>query len=287
MLSENSIRIIGNICRALEIEVEIVPIKTTLQLGFKHQFNITVYSRIFLMDLLDDDFLWLDADLVLMPGWESIFEVMGDRDADDTIIYGVLDAKSSRGKLRVEKNRAFLASEGRYVNSGVIKVRVAEWKKLDPEIPWMEIATNISKHGLRLPDQDIINYLCAGKISLLSGAYNYIIGDFKESHRNVFIKHFAGYPKPWILDKLGKEFLMAVQGLNYFNSKHSITESRDAFIDYPAYWNLEIEILNFIREIDPILFDEIESIRASRLRSLDLPSQIKLVFLKFFAKKLR
>ena len=105
MLSENSIRIIGNICRALEIEVEIVPIKTTLQLEFKHQFNITVYSRIFLMDLLDDDFLWLDADLVLMPGWESIFEVMGDRDADDTIIYGVLDAKSSRGKLRVEKNK--------------------------------------------------------------------------------------------------------------------------------------------------------------------------------------
>jgi lipopolysaccharide biosynthesis glycosyltransferase len=73
MLSEESITIARKFMDSLELSLEIVNIDTSLNPTFEHQFNLTVYSRLFLMDKLDEDFIWFDADLLLMPGWDQIF----------------------------------------------------------------------------------------------------------------------------------------------------------------------------------------------------------------------
>jgi lipopolysaccharide biosynthesis glycosyltransferase len=286
MLSKSSVSFINEIKKELEIEVEIINIYTSLQPVFEYQFNLTVYARLFLMDILQEDFLWLDADLILMPGWDSIFDEFGDRNSADTIIYGVSDSLATREKLLREGNLALSGSNERYINSGVLKVCIREWKKLNPQFSWQQIAADPKSFQFRFPDQDVINFLCAGKISLLPTCYNYIAGDFKPFQQNTLIKHYAGFPKPWKMDRRGKEYFLGIQGAQYFSTNNWIAQHGDAFTHYPIYWQIEEEITSFLRKINPSLAKHAEQIREKTITKLNMRSSIKHKIMKLVTKKL-
>jgi len=287
LLSDSSILIATEFCAALELELEIVDIDTSLNPTFKHQFNITVYSRLFLMEMLDEDFLWLDADLLLMPGWDRIFLESGDDSNKEIIIYGVRDSELSLEKLSRNGNQAYIRTKGRYVNCGVIKISVKKWKKLKKEENWREMAINLDKFDLTLPDQDIINYLCSENISLMPGGFNYIAGDTISFRERIYIKHYAGFPKPWTLDKAGKELLLGAQGTNYFSPRSWVTQSSDAFLHYPMYWQVEDELIIFLKKMSDRLANQCSGLRLNIIKSIDLTSRVKNLGMKMIARRYR
>ena len=275
MLSQESIHIAERFTKSLGLDLDIINITTSLNPRFDHQFNLTIYSRLFLMDMLEEDFIWFDSDLLLMPGWDTIFTETHDHVKENIALYGVLDSKITRAKLEKDLNKAYLRSKGMYVNAGIIKIFTKNWRKLQKEVDWQEMAINIDDYGLSLHDQDIINYICAGHIKLIAPGFNYIVGDQISFQEKILIKHFAGSPKPWQLDKAGKEFLLAVQGAKYFSPRDWLTQSSDAFLYFPKYWQVEAELLNYLQNFDDGLSQMVAGLRDRNLKKLDFVSRIK------------
>jgi lipopolysaccharide biosynthesis glycosyltransferase len=285
MLSEESITIARKFMDSLELSLEIVNIDTSLNPTFEHQFNLTVYSRLFLMDKLDEDFIWFDADLLLMPGWDQIFVESKEENHESTVIYGVADSALSLQTLAKDQNQAYIKTSGRYINSGVLKIKTKKWKTLHKEADWQAMALNLKKYGLSLPDQDILNYLCADHISLISPGFNYIVGDHISFKEKILIKHFAGSPKPWQLDKAGKEFLLAVQGAKYFSPRDWLTQSSDAFLDFPKYWQIEAELLNYVQNFDDGLGLIVAGLRNRNVKKLDFVSRVKHYLIQLISRR--
>jgi lipopolysaccharide biosynthesis glycosyltransferase len=285
MLSNSLITIAKNFTESLGLSLEITNVNTSLNPKFDHHFNLTVYSRLFLMDKLDEDFVWFDADLLLMPGWDEIFVASAEQVKRSCIISGVLDSKLTRTRLSIDKNQAYLRTRGSYINAGVMKIWIREWKNLAKGDHWQEMAVNLKGYGLSLNDQDIINYLCADRISLMPAGFNYIIGDEISIQENIFIKHYAGFPKPWLLDKRGKEFLLAVQGAKYFTQKDWITQSADAFLHYPMYWQTEDRLLDYLKDLDSDIYLTVVDIRNRNLNKLEGISLLKCYLISLISRR--
>ena len=285
MLSKELIVIAKEFTKSVGLNLEIVNINTSLNPTFKHQYNLTVYSRLFLMDKLDEDFVWFDADLLLMQGWDQIFVESGNQGKRSYVISGVLDSKPTLEQLSKDKNQAYGVTNGRYINAGVIKIWTRKWKNLQKNADWKEMAENLSSYGLSLDDQDIINYLCADHIKLMPSGFNYIVGDEISFQERIFIKHYAGSPKPWRLDKQGKEFLLSVQGAKYFAPKNWITQSSDAFLHYPMYWQVEDQLLRHLEDVDDHLYLTVLEIRNRNLNKLKGVLRLKHYLIQFASQK--
>jgi lipopolysaccharide biosynthesis glycosyltransferase len=285
MLSEESITIARKFMDSLKLSLEIVNIDTSLNPTFEHQFNLTVYSRLFLMDELDEDFIWFDADLLLMPGWDQIFAESTEQDHETTVIYGVLDSAVFLARLAKDQNQAYIKTGGRYVNSGVLKIRTMKWKKLNKLVEWQKMALNLKKYGLSLPDQDILNFLCADHIALMSPGFNYIVGDEITIQEQILIKHYAGWPKPWKLNKAGKEFLLAGQGSKVFSPQGLDAQLSNAFLHYPMYWQVEDQLSNYLQHFHEDIYQTIMELRNSTVNKLDFFQLIKLYLMKFIARR--
>ena len=287
MLSSENQIIALDFAKALNIDLEIVSLQNNAELEFEHHFNFTIYSRILLMEMLLEDFLWLDSDLILMPGWDQIFDEEGDKTVENIVLRGVLDSKISRDHLLDKSNQAMLQSQGRYINSGVLLMSPDNWRKIPNRENWISMAKKPKDYEIRPNDQDILNLLCAGRISLLPSRYNYIVGDFHEINDPLLIHHFAGPPKPWKLTRREKEYLLGSQGFNYFKKKNWITYFSDTFLFYPNYWNLEEEVIGILRLKNLKLAESILILRSNHSERSDFMLSIKHFCMSIFFRKWR
>jgi lipopolysaccharide biosynthesis glycosyltransferase len=285
MLSEGSISIAERFMKSLKLELEVLDIKSSLNPAFAHHYNLTIYSRLILMDMLEEDFFWFDADLILMPDWDQIFVKSCEQSTGDEVIFGVLDSKITRQKKEKELNQAYIRIEGAYVNSGVMKICVKNWEKLHKKNDWKEMARTSEDYGFTSNDQDVVNFICAGRVGYLPAGFNYIVGDEISVNEKILIKHYAGAPKPWKLDKKGREFIMAVQGTQYFAPKNWITQSSDAFLHYPMYWQVEKELLTYLHCLGEDFRQKALESRAGNLTKLNVPSLVKNYFMQFLGQK--
>jgi lipopolysaccharide biosynthesis glycosyltransferase len=285
MLSERAISIAEHFMKSLGLDLEVLDIKSSLNPTFAHHYNLTIYSRLFLMDMLDQDFFWFDADLILMPEWDQIFVESSEQPTGNEVIFGVLDSQITRQKKAKELNQAYIRIEGAYINSGVMKICVKNWKKLHKKNDWKEMIRISEDYGLTNNDQDIINFICAGRVGYLPAGFNYIVGDEISFNEKILIKHYAGAPKPWKLDKKGREFIMAVQGTQYFTSKNWITQSSDAFLHYPMYWQVEEELLTYLHCFEEDFRQKVLESRAGNLTKLNAPSFVKNYSMQFLGRR--
>ena len=287
MLSQECITIAKKFMNSLGLSLEIVSIDTSLNPSFEFHFNLTVYARLFLMDKVDEDFVWFDADLLLMPEWDQIFVESIEQDRDSTVIYGVSDSAVFLEILAKDQNQAYIKTSGRYINAGVLKIRTNKWKKLNKAADWQEMALNLKKYGLSpsLSDQDILNYLCADHITLMSPGFNYIVGNEISLQERIFIKHYAGGPKPWKLNKAGKEFLLAAQGAQVFAPQDLNTQPPNAFLHYPMYWQVEDKLSSYLEHFHTDLYQTVMELRNNTVNKLDRVSLIKHFLIKLISRR--
>lgn len=287
MLSPQAEALALEFCKIIGANLEVAKLHTNLKSQYKHHYNLTIYSRIVLMDQLEEEFLWLDADLLLFPGWTGIFSEKGDLSSEDGVFHAVRDIEHTLAKLETTENAAFHKAGNRYFNAGVLRINPMNWRALPASRKWFDIASHLNSHNMSYSDQDILNYFGADKTSLLPGGYNLIVGNLIESNQPVFIRHFAGSPKPWNMTRQKKELLLAIQGANYFRQENSIMTFRDAFLDYPLYWSAENELLAMLKNAHFNFFSEIEQHRMNYLDTTDLASRVKIEAIKFLSRRFR
>jgi lipopolysaccharide biosynthesis glycosyltransferase len=155
--------------------------------GYSH-IPSTSYARLILADKMVEPFLWLDADILCLQGWDRLFDNFDSHDrcigavSEDSIIFDTLNM------ARVRKGAS-------YFNAGVLQVNPSVWEKHGHTAEWIDAYRNRSVLGFEWGDQCILNYVVENQYSKLEEVFNYRWGNHYFGTPSIV--HFTGDSKPW------------------------------------------------------------------------------------------
>ncbi|CAB4859594.1 unannotated protein [freshwater metagenome] len=286
LLSPEGKDVVAQCLKWLSVDGEVVDLEVNVPELNDHQWNATVYARLALLDSLDEPFMWLDADTLLLPGWDDIF-TNGDRLFEDPAIIagGVFDRGMTLARMKIDgKNQAFNRCGGRYFNAGILLLRPDRWKAAHLDSLWMDLVRREKELGFQYHDQDILNYLLTDRVSFLDVGFNHIISEPLSGSEKIL--HYAGFPKPWKLDEAGRAFFIALEVLNWDRPSHQISGGGSAWVTFPRYWDLETNVrAELAASGQESLVAALMKLRESQLSLFSKPEQFKFGMLRRIAKK--
>jgi lipopolysaccharide biosynthesis glycosyltransferase len=179
-----------------------------------HRLPISSYLRLLAPGMLKevDQFLYLDADLLVRESVRPLFETLGESAtaaaARDYYFYDILGSG-------LQQMSPELAGHEPYFNSGVIQINVKAWrdrKVSERAIAYLDLHGSAVSHG----DQDALNVVLAGEVTELDFSWNVQLGALEYYDRvgwpterewlrvrkaellnHPKVVHFIGKAKPW------------------------------------------------------------------------------------------
>ena len=176
----------------LDISKELENIKSR----FKdiYHFSVVMYYMLFIASLFPeyDKILYLDCDLVVLGDISELYNT----DLGENILGAAPEQfVQNTDEFRLYAEKALGVDPDSYVNSGVLLINLAEFRKNDIEKKFVKLITEYD-FDLLDPDQAYLNYLCSGKIHVLPNGWNKEPMPLRcEGKKNIV--HYALYKKPW------------------------------------------------------------------------------------------
>ena len=271
----------------LDADGEIVDVSVEVEDIQKYQWNATVFARLALLDVLSERFLWLDSDTILLSDWTRIFaEAEPLMEEAHIVACGISDRSATLDWLRKEgTNTAFQAAQSGYINTGILVIDPLRWRQGGMDREWIDLVATQSERGFNFPDQDVLNYLLAGKLALLSARFNHIVSE--PTNGTELILHFAGSPKPWRLTESGRALFVATEAANLGQAKDPMWGSGLAWELFPRYWEVERAVLASLHEKNlSQLANTFMSQRDAQLTTLSTRLRIKFWGIRLLSRQL-
>ena len=179
-LKEKNRRAIEVICGGLGIQIEFreFPFLANLFISKRH-ITPTTFLKFLFADEITEAFVWLDVDVIVLPGWESIFDEMASPVSPFELVVAHKADPTAKG-----------------FNAGVLG-----WPAKKIRREWRESVLASASEGFSL-EQDIFNRLYADVLHWLPVSYNYVSlwENYQEGlPSDIKILHYAGPLKPWFL----------------------------------------------------------------------------------------
>jgi lipopolysaccharide biosynthesis glycosyltransferase len=213
-LSANSRSSILDFCSKLEINVDFLTLTHFLEPSKVqlHEQRIPRDSQLARLSMLvqaNSDFLFLDVDLLLQPGWDDLLNLSSPD--PDVALVGVEDAwLKHHGMTQDEKYGSF------YFNAGVFVCFYDVWKDHNFSELLISTISKVEKSEIEIRqsmyDQDILNILCAKNKGTIDKTFNCQINPAPNGPSNQYFRlskihhpriiHFIGGLKPF--NDLGK-----------------------------------------------------------------------------------
>jgi len=241
-LSDKNITLIRGFCEVLEIEVGFQEFEFNYEVKTTN-LPVQAYIRLLWLDLLDENFLWLDSDTLLLANWQSIFHQKSSR--ENWIIKAVKDPTSLEIVNEAFENQAFKKGKELYFNSGIFIANPKKWREYGFDNKWPLVAASHKKLGFYFHDQDVLNYLLFAKQSLLDPSFNSFVA--VKSSLDAKILHFIGKRKPWHFDDQAKKYFMAIEILKNEGSSGAFG-GINWLLECQIYWRYEESLLEAIKE---------------------------------------
>jgi lipopolysaccharide biosynthesis glycosyltransferase len=265
----------------LGIKLEIMDLTMPPDLVAQLGRSINGYFSLLFLDALKEDFVWLDSDLILEPGWEKIFEFEKPKNPKlSVVIRAVPDRKVTVEQLKKKgRNGAYLLNSEKYFNCGMMWLSPKMWKKLKFNLAWQDVIRQGPKLGLEFIDQDVLNYLLHDYVEILPKKFNYMPGDF--DFASPVITHFAGYPKPWTMSSKAKAMFFMREAINWDRPQWRPSREGRLKSEYLDYWRHEEKMFNELKASKPKLFDEAIARKKGITKDLNFQEKLKYLFVRF------
>lgn len=159
-------------------------------------WSVATYFRIVAAACLPDDqhkVLYLDADTFCRKSIKDFY----DTPLDDYYVGAVEDSFGSPQKYAQKRTKLDMGEE-KYFNAGVLLINLDRWRENSIPEQAMDLLTREPEKWEAL-DQDVLNYLCKGKVKWFSCWYDLLNATadcLREAPGKAVIVHFTG-PKPW------------------------------------------------------------------------------------------
>lgn len=180
-------------CTKLGLEVEL---KTAAEhhLGRPSAHIASLSWSRLIPEIWETDLCWLDLDILLRPGWDSIFDFLPGLD-EQAPFAAAIDAVPKRD-LSNTQNMARLSAGANYANAGVLLISYQNWISSKMPAQLLNARAREEELGFEFADQCALNYVSGGKQLVLPERYNWL-GQSADSSETL-IHHFAGPFKPWL-----------------------------------------------------------------------------------------
>lgn len=229
------------------VDIEFVDLNYYIQkikdkLYTRDYYSKTTYFRLFLPNLYPqyDKVLYLDSDIVVLDDIAKLFNIdMGDSlvaaAPDDVIQFNEVFRTYAEKVVGVADYR-------RYFNAGVLLMNLDQLRKFKFQEKFIYLLDRIRFSVAQ--DQDYLNRLCKGRVTLFDRAWNRMpMPDPRIKTENVKLIHYNLAFKPWHFeDILYKEFFwMYAQETEYFDMIQEIRENyteEDRFRDNQQHGKL-------------------------------------------------
>lgn len=280
-LSDKNINLIREFCETLEIEVGFHEFEFNYEVKTSN-LPVQAYIRLLWFDLLDEDFLWLDSDTLLLANWQSIFRIHSDYDSKITI-RAAIDTPVVKFNLeRYPDNVAYQRAGTEYFNSGVFIAHPRVWKSNNFHDRWPEVAARHKDLGFVHHDQDVLNFLLHDSKEILDSSYNSIVMQGSPIEQKIL--HFTGRPKPWHFSANEKIYFQAIEILKAKNGKGAFGGLNWQW-EYMNYWRYEAALISHVEE-NKALLESLKTTRQSTETPLSaLRDQLKFLILKLCGHK--
>jgi lipopolysaccharide biosynthesis glycosyltransferase len=190
-LSPEALSFVKVACARMGVHLTPKELTTDLELPAATSSHIsrTSWARILLLQTEAEEFVWLDSDLLLLAGWDTLL-TLGVADAG----FGIAACRESQNSAN-QQNQAVYASGDKYFNAGVLIIDpVRARKELASSLEWA-IREYVSL-GFEWVDQDVLNFCTKGAVQTLDPGFNIRRSDPMSPTKGPII-HFAGTLKPW------------------------------------------------------------------------------------------
>jgi lipopolysaccharide biosynthesis glycosyltransferase len=261
-LSARSREILTQVLRQIEVPFDFAKLTLSEDMRPKGHISATSYSRLLLADQNSGLMLWLDSDLICLPGWDAIFTDVKNL-PNGKVMSVVRDQfVSTKGieYLKKSSNESVRIMGPDYFNTGVALIDCDVWKALNYPQLWPKLLMEADARGFQFADQCVINFLSQRHVNYLPFKYNTLAGAKMHNRKNTpCILHFASRLKPW--------------SYMFFDSR--ILKGDLFFSDIYKYLRYQSKLIKTIklenRALGSILIDEKRRIRAPfRFSRMDL-----------------
>ena len=209
-LSQENKRIISIVLGIIGVDFRFTELEITEDMAKRGHISGTSYARLILADRSDGFALWLDADLICLPNWDTIFSASVDNE-NRNLISVVRDSGVTGEIIRNSNNESLKIAGLNYFNAGVLVFACDNWRKLEFQKKWPAILKQADELGFQWADQCVLNYICQENVNYLAPDYNVLAGSRKHRLRSKpYILHFAGGSKPWFYSIFNPKILIGI-----------------------------------------------------------------------------
>jgi lipopolysaccharide biosynthesis glycosyltransferase len=226
-LSKNNLDLLTNILTEIDVSFELKEL--SLNKNMTKQFHITPtsYARLLLADQLSGIVMWLDADTLCLPGWDSIF--LDDSNIPNGVtLSAIRDFMVSSDSLIKTKNQSIINMGEDYFNSGILLIDCDRWTELNFHEKWPRLLMESSQRGFEYADQCVLNFMCVNEVKYISVKYNTLATTRRREHQSdPWVLHFAGNVKPWHYSMVN---LRIISGILYPKDVYKYLKYQSQFI---------------------------------------------------------
>jgi len=197
-LTKASHDIIARFSSFLEIKTTILEASLPHTLAVDSRITIAAYGRLWLADHISDDFVYIDTDSLVMPGWESIYDFLNLLYEDRDLLLAALPALNN-------KTPPWPIHEGDKTqyrfHSGILVICHRNWNDHfanESNLSWEQIALLSEELNFASHDQTVLQYAAKGKYLKIP----YDLVNFATKYTsNTKIITSGVWRKPWTIPK--------------------------------------------------------------------------------------
>lgn len=249
-LSDSNRSILERVSSWLDISIRWADIRLPDGLHTSGYTTALSYARLAFADTLEFPFFWLDADTILLSGWEEILTLprvpngMVSRasieELDETSLTSANEARIQAGSV--------------YFNAGVMELDPQLWRSHSFDRQWPILATEYHSRNFQFHDQDILNFLLSGLNVGLPPKFNFRPPFKNNSSDEPVILHFSTRLKPWLIPRSQRTRLFC-------------SATSTPYRWYAQYWNMEQQLIADARRFSGDFGSNLESLRVHALRA--------------------
>lgn len=246
-LSIDGKALVADFCKAIGVSLSFEELRTDETIFYSEEFkknfavvNHVPYSsliaRLIMFMNATQDFIYLDVDLIMQPGWDEIF-MEHPKEKNTVLMAAKNHYRANLNKRGHPEHPQYWIMEDStntddYFNSGVIKYFYENWKSQYFTMKLLQLLNRIESGEIKvwLSDQDVLNSISRDHVEILDQYYNVMVHTMGaditnqyfsiEKHRQPRILHFIGGTKPNVFDEEFKNRVVHMIDSNSLNKFH-------------------------------------------------------------------
>jgi lipopolysaccharide biosynthesis glycosyltransferase len=272
-LSQESQNIVSRFCSSLGLKYEIFEASIPKNVRTSSRVSIAGYGRLWLADNLSEDFVYIDTDSLVLPGWELVFDYIELLSQESELLLAAMPALENRTPpWPIE-----IGDETQYrFHSSILVINSRNWKRHfanQENMAWQKIASMHDELKFVGHDQPVLQYAAQGKYMRLPQEFVNFATKYQQTTKVVTS---GVWKKPWTVPR--KHYFRYISSLMMYQDYVQVF---GVIKELDIYGQYEDKMFDYLED-RPELKLEIQRIKKICLKRFSMRENLPYLMQKMF-----